>query len=107
MTKDIPLIPAKKTPRSNVTLDKSGFFVIEVSSHDIRVEYYKNVYRENKIVSGSLQKVFVGARADALCDTIAMHVSSLRPEHYLYLGRELMCAQLALEKHEPYEQGGC
>jgi len=105
--KDIPLINAIKTPRNKVVLDPAGFFVIEVNEKEIRVEYYSNVYKEQKIVSGILQKVFIGKKADALCDSIAAHVPTLRPEHYLYLGRELMCAQQAFDLKTSYEQGGC
>ncbi|MBN1280696.1 MAG: hypothetical protein JXA00_03515 [Candidatus Thermoplasmatota archaeon] len=105
--KDIPLISAKKTAEKDVLLDPQGFFVIEVHARDIRVEYYTNVYRNKRIVSGKLQKVFTGTQADALSDTIAQHVPRLRPEHYLYLGRELQKAQQAFEQKTKYVQGGC
>lgn len=105
--KEIPLIEAKKTPQKDVSLDPNGFFIIEVSNTSIRVEYYTNVYRQKKIVSGKLQKVFTGTKADALCDTIASHVPRLLPEHYLYLGRELRRAQCHFEQRKKYIQDGC
>ena len=107
--KEIPLIRAKKTPGKNVILDPNGFFVIEVDrkQKDIRVEYYKNVYKKSRIVSGILDKVFVGDKADALCDTIAKKIPPLLPEHYMYLGREIQKAQIALEKNKKFFQGGC
>jgi len=107
--KEVPLIQAKKTPRKDVILDPNGFFVIEVDRREkmIRIEHYSNVYKGNKIVSGKLERVFAGPKADALCDTIAEHVPNLRHEHYLYLGREVQRAQCALEKNKKYEQGGC
>ncbi len=105
--KIVPLIQAKKTKEKDVLLDPNGFFVIEVNSKSIRVEYYSNVYKNKRIVSGVLQKVFTGTSADALSDTIASQVPPLRPEHYLYLGRELQKAQLAFEQHKKYVQGGC
>jgi dihydropteroate synthase len=105
--KEVPLINAKKIPRKDVILDPSGFFVIEVRKEEIIVEYYTNVYKENKIVSGNLQKVFSGTKADALSDTIAKYVTNLRNEHYMYLGRELQKAQYALEQNKKYIQGGC
>jgi len=105
--KEIPVIHAEKTPRKDVVLDPAGFFVIEVHHDAIYVEYYSNVYKNNRIVSGALQMIFTGVKADALGDTIAKHVPILRPEHYLYLGRELECAQQALENNKKYEQGGC
>ncbi|MBU0497237.1 MAG: DUF4346 domain-containing protein [Candidatus Thermoplasmatota archaeon] len=106
--KKIPLIHAKKTPQKDVMLDTEGFFVIElIKNQEIQVEYYSNVFKNNKIVSGILEMVFVGTKADALSDSIAQYISTLRHEHYLYLGRELQKAQYALEHHQSYEQGGC
>ena len=106
--KVIPMVEAKKTLRKDVILDPAGFFIIEVKRDtEIRVEYYSNVYKEGRIVSGKLEKVFVGTKADALGDSIAVHVSDLRQEHYIYLGRELQRAQRALDESLVYEQGGC
>ncbi len=105
--KEVPLIEAKKTAEKDVVLDPNGFFVIELFKSGIRVEYYSNVYKEKRIVSGHLKKVFTGRKADALSDTIARHVPTLLPEHYLYLGRELQKAQLAFEQKKKYVQGGC
>ena len=107
--KKVPLINAKKTKEKNVTLDSNGFFVIELDrkKKQIRVEYFSNVYKNKRIVSGNLQKVFVGKKADALSDTISKNVPELLPEHYLYLGRELQRAQCSLEKNKEYIQGGC
>jgi hypothetical protein len=104
---DIPCILAKKTSSKDVQLDKEGFFVIEIVDQKIRVEYFSNVYKKGKIVSGKLQTVFVGTQADALCDTIARHISSLYPGHYLYLGRELQRAEEALMSGKKYVQDGC
>ena len=105
--KEIPLIKAKKTIQKDVILDRRGFFVIEVHEKEIRVEYYSNIYKDDRIVSGNLEKVFSGAKADALSDTIVQHVPDLRAEHYIYLGRELQKAQYALEQNKKYVQGGC
>jgi glycosylphosphatidylinositol transamidase (GPIT) subunit GPI8 len=107
--KEVPLIKAKKTPRKDVVLDPNGFFVIEVDKRQnkIRVEYYSNVYKNKRIVSGVLEKVFLGGKADALCDTIVKNVPDLLPSHYMYLGREIQRAQCALEKNKKYVQGGC
>ena len=104
---EVPLIKAEKTKEKDVILDPNGFFVIEVDAQTIRVEYYSNVYKENRIVSGHLEKVFLGTTADALSDSIAKHIPFLRPEHYMYLGRELQKAQLAFEQNKKYIQGGC
>ncbi|MEF8848239.1 MAG: DUF4346 domain-containing protein [Candidatus Thermoplasmatota archaeon] len=107
--KDVALIEASKTSKENVSLDPNGFFVIEVDRKKsrIRAEFYSNVYKKNRIVSGDLQKVFLGEKADALCDTIARNVEDLLPEHYLYLGRELQKAEYALQNDVEYVQDGC
>jgi len=105
--KEVPLIKAKKTPQKDVILDREGFFVIEVNKKEIRVEYYSNIYKKNRIVSGILEKVFSGSKADALSDTVIKNVPPLRAEHYIYLGRELQKAQYALEQNKKYIQGGC
>jgi len=107
--KKIPLIKAKKTAKKDVILDPSGFFVIELDKKQnmIRVEFYSNVYKNEKIVSGILKKVFIGEKADALCDTIENNIPGLLSTHYMYLGRELQKAQNALEKNLKYIQGGC
>jgi len=109
MVKKIPMIQATKTPEKDVNLDSNGFFVIEVDKKEehIRVEYYSNVYKKEKIVSGKLRKVFVGKKADALCDTIAKNTPDLNPEHYMYIGRELQRAEYALLQNKKYVQGGC
>jgi len=107
--KEVPLIKAKKAPQKDVILDPNGFFVIELDRKQnvIRVEYYSNVYKNQRIVSGILEKVFSGKKADALCDTIVKNVPNLLSEHYMYLGREIQRAQCALEKNKKYVQGGC
>ena len=90
-------------------LDPNGFVVIEIDRKEnkIRVEYYSNVYKDNRIVSGKLEKIFVGEKADSLSDTIAKHVKNLYPGHYMYIGRELMRAEEALRKNKEYIQDGC
>ena len=107
--KVVPLIKARKIPQKDVVLDPNGFFVIEIDKkkNEIRVEYYSNVYKGKKIVSGILEKVFTGIKADTICDTIAKNVSNLLPTHYMYLGRELQKAEHCLEKNIKYIQGGC
>jgi hypothetical protein len=105
--REVPLYVARKTAEKDVVLDPAGFFVIEVGKEGVRVEFFSNVYQGSRIVSGRLEAVFTGVRADALCDTIAGRVPVLLPVHYLYLGRELQRAQMAFEKKEGYVQGGC
>lgn len=103
----VPVISAKKTKEKDIILDKKGFFVIELVDDHIQVEFYHNVIKNDRIVSGKLVKIFTGTSAAALSDTIAKHISDLRSDHLLYLGRELMRAELALKQNESFEQGGC
>lgn len=106
-THTVPIIQAKKTKEKDVVLDKKGFFVIELVKDHIQVEFYRNVIKNGQIVTGKLTMIFTGTSAAALCDTIAQYISGLRSDHLLYLGRELMRAEIALKKNESYEQGGC
>lgn len=103
----VPVIEAKKTKQNEVVLDKKGFFVIDLVKDQIQVEYYENVIKNQRIVSGKLKKIFIGTSAASLCDTIAFHVHGLRSDHLLYLGREIMRAEYALKYEQTYEQGGC
>jgi len=105
--KIIPIFKAKKKLRKDVILDPEGFFIIELFNDEIKVEYYKNVYKKNKIVSGVLKMIFTGKNADALCDTIADNIDDLRKEHYMYLGREIYKAAKCLKENKKYVQGGC
>jgi len=109
VNKKIPLIVAKKNAKKDVILDPNGFFVIEIDNKEkmIRVEFFSNVYKNKKIVSGKLEKVFLGKNADALCHTIEKNVPRLLPNHYMYLGRELQKAQNSIVKNKKYIQGGC
>jgi len=64
LEKKIPLIKAEKIPEKDVKLDPKGFFVIELDKKQdqMRIEYYTNVYKNERIVSGNLQKVFTGKK---------------------------------------------
>ena len=107
--KEIPLIKAEKRSAKDVNLDPAGFFVIEIDNDksEIRVEYYTNVVKKERIVSGSLQIVFIGRSADELCETIVLHIKDLMADHYMYLGRELQRAECAIKNKRKYVQGGC
>ena len=104
MTKEIPVIHADSSYALTKKLDPNGFFVIELRENKIFVEYYKNVIRDNKIVSGNLQMIFSGDNAELLSNAILVEVPELQKDHYIYLGRELMKAQLALQSKTRYEQ---
>ena len=106
--KEIPLIKAKKTMEKDVILDPNGFFVIEVYDKGIRIEYYSNVYKNKRIVSGRLEKVFIGTKADALSDTIAQHVPQITTRALSVSGaRVAKRTESRLNKRRSTSQGGC
>jgi hypothetical protein len=104
MTKEIPVIYADGNYTLKKELDPNGFFVIEIRENKIFVEYYKNVIRDNRIVSGELIKIFNGDNAEKLSNAILVETPELQKDHYMYLGRELMKAELALRSKTRYEQ---
>ena len=104
MTKEIPVIEADATYDTKKHLDHNGFFLIKLIENTISVEYYANVIRNKKVVSGTLQMIFTGSDAERLSNAIEHHVPELQKDHYMYLGRELMKAELALKTNTRYEQ---
>lgn len=104
----VPVIEAKKTSKSDMILDPAGFVVIEVYDGAVHVEFYENVMREGKIVSGKLCFVVEGFDAAALCDSFAFEIGEkLRPEHLLYVGREIQRACDSLKNGCTFVQDGC
>ena len=99
------VIKAEKTPQRDVKLDPKGFFTITLENQEIVVEYYNDLNK--KVGLNKPDKIFLGEKAAALCDTIVKHVPGLLPEHYAYLGRELQKAEFALKENKKYVQGGC
>lgn len=104
MTKEIPVIDADETYTIQKNLDPNGFFVIEIRHDSIYVEYYKNIIKNERIVSGDLQKIFRGENAELLSNAILLETEELQKDHYMYLGRELSKAEYALRSHTTYEQ---
>jgi hypothetical protein len=104
MIKEIPVIDADETYTLQKNLDPNGFFVIELRNDMIFVEYYKNIIKNEKIVSGDLQKIFRGVNAELLSNAILLETEELQKDHYMYLGRELSKAEYALHSHTTYEQ---
>lgn len=104
MIKEIPVIYADSSYDIKKKLDKNGFFIIRLREDIISVEYYKNVIRDRAIVTGNLQMIFNGTNAEWLSNAIEKHVPGLQKDHYMYLGRELMKAELSLKTHTAYEQ---
>ncbi len=104
---EVEEIEAKR--KTEFVFDPEGFFYIYLDKRrkKIVVEHYLNVRREEKVqvTSGRLNKVVVGERADAISHTLADLGLISRTDHALYLGMELMKAEIALKNNLSYEQG--
>lgn len=104
----VRVIEAKKTSESDMILDPAGFVVIEVYDDAVHVEFYENVMRKEKIVSGKLCFVIEGIDAASLCDSFSAEIGEkLRPEHLLYVGREIQRACDCLKNGSKFVQDGC
>jgi len=88
-------IIAEKKPFSE---DAKGYFLIKVDhkNKQIIVEHYNRNH--------NLLYRIVGKNAEEISHEIAKHTLGLRPEHYIYLGRELQKAEIALKKNTKYVQ---
>ena len=98
---DINLVNAKKVSNREKKLD-DYFFVISKRKDNIEVECYKNVVKENRIVSGKLQMIIVGDNTEDVGYAIIENFPTLSSSHYIYLGREL---QKCFAEKTKYEQG--
>ena len=106
-------ITAKKD--TILILDPEGFFVINLDREngDIIVEHYTNVSKDEgkgsgkgseRVSTGKLNKVIVGADAHSIVQTIAREGLVSRLDHSAYLGMELYKAEQALKDGSKYEQ---
>jgi tetrahydromethanopterin S-methyltransferase subunit A len=96
----VPTVKAKKISKSSVKLDKAGYFVILLSkkNSDIIVEHYSY---ENKL----LRKIEGKSGRDIYFAIINNKwVSEL--SHAAYLGKELLRAELSIEKGFKFVQDG-
>lgn len=104
---EVEEIEARK--KTEFAFDPEGFFYIYIDKRrkKIVVEHYLNVRREEKVqvTSGRLNKVVVGETAAAISHTLAELGIISRTDHALYLGTELMKAEIALKNDLGYEQG--
>ena len=78
--------------------DKKGFFLIEVSKKE-GVIFATHVENDYKITEN-----FVSTTAEGLCRQILDRDLISEFSHALYLGRELMKAEICLKENKDYEQ---
>lgn len=78
--------------------DQKGYFIITLDrdAEIITVKHYNN--------HNDLLHILNGANPKQLARTIADHIPSLKPYHFLYLGRELEKAKRALKTGKEYIQ---
>ena len=76
--------------------DPRGYYIIEVKDGEIFVDHY----------SPDSQRLgqYHGKTAIELTNTLALHHAASDPYHYMYLGRELQKAELALKNNLAYVQ---
>lgn len=100
-------IEVPKTSEKDVTLDKKGFFVINVD-HKIKniiVEYYERVDSEAKTPKGGILKfIFKGAKSQDLYRAILKHDLISMLDHSAYVGSELAKAEICLNSGKKYVQ---
>lgn len=94
------------TPTRKIIFDIKGFFVIYNSSDKINVEHYLNTSKGSSVSvdSGKMNAVVVGTDSLTIGQTIIREGLISRVDHALYLGRELMKAEIALHNELQYEQ---
>lgn len=91
------------------TEDEKGFFYIYVKDGEIVVEHYENKYLDDagkRIITGKINRVFRGTRADEIYRKVLGEDLVSRMDHAAYLGAELGKAQACIENGIEYEQDG-
>ena len=93
-------------PSRRIVFDPKGFFVIYLQKEDIVVEHYQNVSKGTalKVDTGKLDAVIRGKDSLSIGQTIVREGLISRTDHAIYLGRELMKAEIALKNGLKYEQ---
>ncbi len=93
---DAKQISEEYLKKTRCQYDPRGYYIIDVKDSEIFVDHYSP---ESKKLGQ-----FHGKTAIELTDTLALHHAASDPYHYLYLGRELQKAELALKNGLRYEQ---
>ncbi len=81
---------------SNCFFDRRGYYIIQLDKGKIKVEHYSP--------DSQLLKVYVGASAREINDSINSSQHSIDSYHATYLGEELMKAEIALKLGIEYRQ---
>ena len=93
------------SPSQKIIFDKKGFFVILLKNNNIYVEHYFNISSGILSVdSGKLNKIIIGNNSMTIGQTLIREGLISRIDHALYLGRELMKAEIALKNRLKFEQ---
>jgi len=86
----------KYTTEPSMRFDRKGNFAISIKDGEINAEQLSS--------DGDQINLFKGKTAEELRDMIDEKIAISTPEHGMYLGKELMKAEVALKKGIPYEQ---
>ena len=94
------------TPSKKVIFDSKVFFVIFLGGNQIVVEHYQNISKGTSmnVDTGKLNSIIFGKDALSIGQTIIREGLISRIDHSLYLGKELMKAEIALKFGLRYEQ---
>lgn len=94
------------SPSKQIIFDKKGFFVIYLKNGKIVTEHYLNISKGTplKVDTGKLNLIVTGTDSLSIGQTIIREGLISRIDHSLYLGRELMKAEIALKNNLIYEQ---
>ena len=89
-----------------IVFDPKGFFVIFLKDGEIVAEHYQNVSKGTSLAvdTGKIDLIITGKDSISIAQTIAREGMLSRTDHGLYLGRELMKAEIALKHGLQYEQ---
>lgn len=96
----------KATPSKRIVFDPKGFFVIYLQDGEIVAEHYQNVSKGTKLEvdTGKLDAVVTGENSLIIGQTMVREGFVSRADHGIYLGRELMKAEIALKHGLKFEQ---
>jgi len=100
------IIRIEAKPSKQIVFDKNGFFVIYLKDNVIVAEHYENVSKGTvlKVDTGKLNMVITGTDSLVIGQTIIREGLISRTDHAIYIGRELMKAEIALLNGLNYEQ---
>lgn len=94
------------TASKRIIFDPKGFFVIYIQDGEIVAEHYQNVSKRTalEVDTGKLDAVITGKNSLIIGQTLVREGFVSRADHGIYLGRELMKAEIALKHGLKFEQ---